>query len=185
MVIARVGCPWRCASASTATISGEWATVDAVLTALSTADVAHLAAHGRLSAENPLFSEIALADGPLIAYDLEQLTRVPHTVVLAACETGRAVVHTGDELIGLSATFLARGATQLVASVVPVPDAETAPLMIAFHQRLAAGAAPAAALAAAQSELGGRTDDRTFAASAGFVCVGSGIQSVRPAATHS
>jgi hypothetical protein len=34
------------------------------------------AAHGRLSAENPLFSEIALADGPLIAYDLEQLPRV-------------------------------------------------------------------------------------------------------------
>lgn len=47
-----------------------------MLISLSTAGVAHLAAHGRLSAENPLFSEIAPADGPLIAYDLEQLPRV-------------------------------------------------------------------------------------------------------------
>ena len=92
-----------------------------MLISLSTAGVAHLAAHGRLSAENPLFSEIALADGPLIACDLEQLPRVRQTIVLAACETGRAGVHTGDELIGLVATFLARGATHLVASVVPSP----------------------------------------------------------------
>jgi tetratricopeptide (TPR) repeat protein len=150
------------------------ATVHAVLTALAAADVVHLAAHGRLSADNPLFSDLQLADGPLVVYDVERLARVPHTVVLAACESGRSMVCAGDELLGLSATFIRRGAAQLVASVLPIPDAETAPLMIAFHRRLAGGVAPAAALAAAQQDLAG-DDPATLAAAAGFVCLGFGL----------
>lgn len=148
------------------------ATVEAVLAALATAGVIHLAAHGLLSASNPLFSELLLADGPLVVYDLEQLTRVPHTVVLAACDTGRPVVRTGDELLGLSAALIGRGTTQLVASVLPIPDVETAPLMVAFHRRLAAGDPPTVALAAAQHEQ--RTaGPAALAAAAGFVCLGS------------
>ena len=60
-------------------------------------------------------------------------------VVLAACDSGRPVVFTGDELLGFSATLLSLGTQQLIGSVVPVPDVETAPLMIAFHQQIAAG----------------------------------------------
>jgi len=157
----------------TAALVGAAATVDAVLGSLGTATVAHLAAHGRLSADNPLFSNLLLADGPLYVYDLERLARVPHTVVLAACDSGRSVVRTGDELLGLSATFIGRGAAHLVASVLPVPDVETAPLMAAFHHRLAAGQPPAAALATAQQEQGGG-DPAAVAAAAGFVCLGAG-----------
>ena len=150
------------------------ATVDAVLDALATAGLVHLAAHGRLSADNPLFSDLLRADGPLVVYDVERLARVPHTVVLAACDSGRSVVRTGDELLGLSATFIGRGAAQLVASVLPVPDAETAPLMVAFHRGLASGSSPAAALAAAQQQLAGSTsaDPAALAAAAGFVASG-------------
>ena len=150
------------------------ATAAAVLRGLATAGLVHLAAHGRLSAENPLFSDLLLADGPLVVHDIEQLDDVPHTVVLAACDSGRSVVRAGDELLGLSATFIARGAAQLVASVLPIPDAETAPLMVAFHRRLAAGQPPAVALAGAQQERG---DDEpaALAAAAGFVCLGHGL----------
>ena len=149
------------------------ATADRVLRALDGAALVHLAAHGRLAPHNPLFSELTLADGPLFAYDIEQLADAPHTVVLAACESGRSVVCAGDELLGLGAMFLARGASQLVASPLPVPDAETAPLMTAFHRRLAAGLPVAEALAQAQEQLrGGGTPD---VAVAGFVCVGSGF----------
>ena len=149
------------------------ATADRVLRALDGAALVHLAAHGRLAPHNPLFSELTLADGPLFAYDIEQLADAPHTVVLAACESGRSVVCAGDELLGLGAMFLARGASQLVASPLPVPDAETAPLMTAFHRRLAAGVPVAEALALAQEQLrGGGTPD---VAVAGFVCVGSGF----------
>lgn len=103
------------------------------------AALVHLAAHGRLAAHNPLFSDLLMADGPLVAYDLERMHRTPHTLVLAACESGRSVVCAGDELLGLSAMFLAEGACQLVASVLPVRDAETAPVMTAFHGLIAAG----------------------------------------------
>jgi len=85
------------------------AAVASVTAALSGAALVHFATHGRLSAENPLFSHLLLSDGPLVAYDLERLPVLPHTVVLAACESGRNVVRAGDELLGLSAVFLARG----------------------------------------------------------------------------
>ncbi|MGN9812833.1 CHAT domain-containing protein [Micromonospora sp. BQ11] len=151
------------------------ASVDAVRAALAQSGLVHLAAHGRLSAENPLFSDIALADGPLMIYDVERLPRVPHTLVLAACDSGRPVVRTGDELLGLGVAFLARGTAQLIASVLPIPDASTTPVMLAFHERLAAGHSPAAALAEAQHALG-RQDAHTAAAAAGFICIGAGTR---------
>ncbi len=149
------------------------ATADAVLAALPTADLAHLAAHGRLVPDNPLFSSLRFADGPVVVHDLERLRQVPRTVVLAACDGGRSVVHTGDELLGLAATFLACGSAQLVASVLPIPDAETAPLMVAVHRRLAAGQPCATALADAQQVVRG-AGPTALAAAAGFVCLGAG-----------
>jgi hypothetical protein len=160
---------------ATVPLTGGSATAEATAAALTKADLAHLAMHGRLSADNPLFSSLQLADGPLMVYDLEQLPRVPPTVVLAACDSGRHVVYAGDELLGLAATFLAKGTQQLVASVVPVPDAATAPLMVAFHERLAAGQAPASALAAAQQSVAEGGGAAELAAAAGFVCVGAGL----------
>jgi CHAT domain-containing protein len=149
------------------------ATVDTVLTALAKADLAHLAAHGTLVTDHPLFSSLRLHDGPLVCYDLDRLDRVPRTVVLAACDSGRSVICTGDELLGLGAAFLTKGCAQLVASVVPVPDAETAPLMVALHRLLAQGLPVAAALARAQAAADGPA---AIAAAAGFVCIGAGFQ---------
>ncbi|MGD9527931.1 MAG: CHAT domain-containing protein [Pseudonocardia sp.] len=156
-----------------ALLAGDAATAPAVLAALAGAGLVHLAAHGRLAVGNALFSDLLLADGPLMVHDIERLPRVPRTVVLAACEGGRSQVCAGDELLGLAAAFLARGSARLVAPVVAVPDARTAPAMIALHRRLAAGEGPAAALAAVQADPGG-DDPRDAAAAAGFVCLGSG-----------
>ncbi|MEV7802201.1 CHAT domain-containing protein [Microbispora sp. NPDC088329] len=50
--------------------------------------------------------------------------------------------------------------------------AATTPVMVAFHERLAAGRPPAAALAEAQRAVRG-DDPRTAAAAAGFVCIGA------------
>jgi CHAT domain-containing protein/tetratricopeptide (TPR) repeat protein len=150
------------------------ATVDAVLALMRSAGVIHLAAHGRLATDNPLFSSLRLHDGPLVVYDLERQDRVPHTAVLASCDSSRSLVCTGDELLGLSATFIAKGAAQLVASVVPIPDAETAPLMMLFHRLLAAGRPAAAALAAAQRQLQDH-DPGSIAAAAGFICMGGQV----------
>jgi len=151
------------------------ATVHAVEAALDGAALAHLATHGRLATHNPLFSDLLLSDGPLLAYDLERLHHAPHTVVLAACDSGHSVVRAGDELLGLSAAFLTQGSTQLIAPVLPVLDFETAPVMAAFHRLLVAGQPPAVALATVQHQV--VADEATRAAAASFVCLGGGFTS--------
>jgi tetratricopeptide (TPR) repeat protein len=157
-------------------------TVERVLAELEGAALVHLAAHGRLVAHNPLFSDLLLSDGPLVAYDVERVQRPPHTVVLAACDSARTVVCAGDELLGLSATFLAAGTSQLVATVLPVLDAESTPVMVALHQLLAAGLPPAEALMAAQRRMSDE-DDAVRAAAACFVCMGAGFSApLTPAA---
>lgn len=148
------------------------AAVESVAAGLDGARVAHLAAHGRIHPTNPLFTSLTFADGPLTVYDVERLRRPPEVVVLAACDVGRSAAHAGGELMSLSAAFLALGTRQVVASVVPVPDAETVPLMVAFHRRLAAGIPTAPALAAAQAELG-RGDPAAMAAAARFISIGT------------
>jgi tetratricopeptide (TPR) repeat protein len=157
-------------------LAGTAATIRAVTAALDGARLAHLAAHGHINPHNPLFTSLTFADGPLTVYDLEQLSRAPQLVILAACDVGRSVVRAGDELLGLSATFLALGTSHIIASVVPVPDSETAPLMTTFHRLLVAGQPPAAALAAAQLQLGG-THPAAVATAAGFVSIGTAAPS--------
>jgi CHAT domain-containing protein len=114
-----------------------------------------------------------------MVYDLEKLRRAPHTVVIAACDTGRSVAPVGDELMGVSATFLAQGTAQLIASVLPIHDVETAWLMTGLHARLAAGRPAGAALAESQVEALERGVDG-FAVAAGFVCFGAGLASPVP-----
>jgi len=149
--------------------------VHAVTEGLSGADLVHLAAHGHVRADNPLFSSLRLADGSLTVLDLERLERVAPTLVLAACDSGRPVVCTGDELLGFGASLLSLGAKQLVASVVPIPDAETAPLMVALHRQLAAGHHVAGALSLAQQQVASE-EGKAMAAAAGFICIGAGMK---------
>jgi CHAT domain-containing protein len=149
-------------------------TVERVLAEMEGAALVHLAAHGKLVAHNPLFSDLLLSDGPLVAYDVERVQRPPHTVVLAACESARALVCAGDELLGLSATFLAAGTSQLVVAVLPILDAEATPVMVALHQLLAAGLPAAEALMAAQQQVN-QEDDAVRAAAACFLCMGAGF----------
>ena len=157
----------------TRVLAGGEATVAAVLAALTGASVAHLAAHGRIRGDNPLFSSLRFADGPLTVYDLERLGSAPHTVVLAACDAGRSVVRAGDEPLGLTAAFLALGTRQLVAPVAPVPDGPTADMTAGFHTRLARGLTAARALAEAQQAVAGEPE--ATAAAVAFVCTGAGV----------
>ena len=145
-------------------LTGAQATVAATAEALDGARLAHLATHGHFRADNPQFSSLELADGPLTVYDLERLPEPPQTLVLSACDSGLSGVRPGDELMGLAAAVLSLGTRSLVASAVPVADEPTRPFMEAFHARLLAGDGPAEALAVTAARTG--LD--------GFVCLGSG-----------
>ena len=65
-------------------------------------------AHGRHSADNPLFSGLELADGPWFGYDIDQLDAIPPTVILSSCELGRSSVRWGEETIGMTVALAAR-----------------------------------------------------------------------------
>ena len=147
------------------------ATAKTVLAALDGARLAHVAAHGSFRADNPLFSSLRVDDGPVTVYDLEGLGHAPSTLVLSACESGLSGVRPGDELMGLASVLLALGTNVLIASIIPVPDEATRRLMCVFHEELAAGAGPAAALAAAQARVAG-DGPAGLAAAAGFLCLG-------------
>lgn len=150
---------------------GAEATATAVLTAMDGAGLVHIAAHATMRADNPLFSALELADGPVTVYDLERLTDAPHRVVLPACQSGVTAVRAGDELIGLVSALLALGTRTVVGTVLPVRDAVAGPLMDAFHARLCDGSAPESALAEARSRVD-QDDPGSYAAASSFVCFG-------------
>lgn len=127
----------------------EQATVGATLQALDGASLAHLAAHGHHERENVLFSSLDLADGPLMAYDVQQLVAAPRHVILSSCDVGRAVVRPGDEILGLTAALLYVGTATVISSVARVADTAATGMMTAYHRLLASGARPAEALAEA------------------------------------
>lgn len=129
-------------------------TVDAVADLATRVDILHIAAHGRHSSDNPQFSAVELADGPLFGYDIDRMGRVPQTVVLSACELGRSSVRWGEEAIGMTRAWLHAGTRCVVASPVVVTDDVACELLGAMHERLAAGALPAEALALAGERTG-------------------------------
>ncbi|WP_018223421.1 CHAT domain-containing protein [Salinispora pacifica] len=152
---------------------GPDATAEAALAALDGAPLAHLAAHGTFRTDNPMFSHVRLADGPLTVYDLERLACAPGTVVLSACDVGLSAVHPGEELMGLSTALLQLGTATVLASVLPALDSAAQELMVEMHRRLATGDTPRLALAGAQAEFGAGLDAGT-ATAASFVCFGAG-----------
>ena len=74
------------------------------------------------------------------------------------------------------------GTATLIAPVVPVPDAETADLMLAYHAHLLKGRPAAEALALAQQD-NPAADPVARVAAAGFVCLGDGTRSTTPRTT--
>jgi CHAT domain-containing protein len=149
-------------------LTGDAATAEATLHGLDGAAIAHVAAHGRLRRDNALFSAFDCADGPITVYELERLRAAPALVVLSACQSGVASVAAGDELMGSTAALFSLGTRSIIATVVPVDDSATAPLMAALHAELRDGRSPAVALATVAEHT---ADPATVA---GFVCYGAG-----------
>lgn len=154
-------------------LTGEHATVEQVLGAVDGMDVVHLAAHGHPRADNPLFSHLQLADGPLTAYDLERIPGMASLVVVSACDAGRTVQREGNEVLGLATAFLARRCRALVTPLLSVPDVETVPHMIALQQHLRSGCSPAEALMRARMAAAPILEDPTASVDL-FACLGAG-----------
>ena len=133
--------------------------------ALTSNDLVHIAAHGTHNRDNPLFSSIRLAGGPLFAYDIPQDAQLAEHIVLSACDLGLTTPRPGGEVLGLTAAFLSMGARCVVSSISRVDDTTAYATMRRYHELLAAGVDSAAAL--------GLATDGDLSRPAPFVCFGS------------
>ncbi len=127
-------------------------------------DLLHIAGHGNHPGDHPLFSAVELADGPWFGHDIDLLPRVPDVVVLSACDLGRTSV-SGEESVGMSTVWLHAGARSVVSALSLVADDLACEVFASWHRLMAAGSAPADALAQVSAE----TDDIVP-----FLCFGAG-----------
>jgi tetratricopeptide (TPR) repeat protein len=148
------------------------ATTARVLAALDGSWLAHVAAHGTFRGDNPLFSSLQLADGPLTVYDLESLGRAPYRLVLSSCESGRAAPAGADELLGLASSMMPMGTAGIIAAVVPVSDRVTPGIMDSLHERVAQGAGLPDALRLARMTAIATGDPVTMATACSFLALG-------------
>lgn len=128
-------------------------------------DLLHIAAHGYHVGEHPLFSALELADGPWFGHDIDLLPRTPATVVLSACDLGRFSTPHHEEALGMSAVWLHAGARTVLSSLALVADDLACDVFSGWHHLVAAGTAPADALA----QVSASAEDVVP-----FVCFGAG-----------
>ena len=165
------------------------ATEAALRQLVSRASVLHVATHGVLENNYPMYSHLMLApdrksdagdhttDGRIEAWELLDMDITADIAVLSACQTARGGTGFGEGVIGLSWSLFASGASTAVVSQWEVDSANTTNLMIAFHQRLLksgsrTGGAPAALREAAMTLLK-RSASRHPFYWAGFISVGA------------
>ncbi|MEM9609638.1 MAG: CHAT domain-containing tetratricopeptide repeat protein [Actinomycetota bacterium] len=160
-------------------ISGTEATRHRLVEALGRASLAHIAAHGVFRADSPMFSNFALADGPVTLFDLESASSVPEVVVLPACDAGASSVRSGDELIGAAAALLQRGVRSVVAPLIAVPDEATSAFTLELHRDLVAGRSAGTAVAGARERVRRSGVPGADAVAAAFVVIGGDDRPLR------
>jgi CHAT domain-containing protein/tetratricopeptide (TPR) repeat protein len=116
-------------------------------------DILHFSCHGRFDDLDPLSSGIVLQDGTLTARDIFNRKLNSSLVTLSACQTGINERKAGDELIGLTRSFLYAGIPSIIVSLWSVKADSTKELMVEFYKQIRNGKGKAAALQAAQKKI--------------------------------
>jgi CHAT domain-containing protein len=128
---------------------------DANVSALAGAacKILHICAHGEFRIDRPEISFIQLDDCQLYTDDLLQNDMHYQLVVLSSCETGRADIAPGDELIGLGRGFLYAGAGAVLTTLWRIESNHASNLMKTFYEHLLEGHTTDKALRLAQIAL--------------------------------
>ena len=128
-------------------------------------DIVHLSVHGKFDVTEPLLSYLQLSgdgqeDGRLTAAEMFGLPLdKSRLVVLSACETGKAEVTHGNEVLGMLRALIYAGAGSLVLSYWPVDSEATALWMENFY-RAVQSMPPAAAARQALQAVKSRSEYR-------------------------
>jgi tetratricopeptide (TPR) repeat protein len=95
----------------------------------------HYSGHAVLRHDNPFYSYLVLADGPLFAADFRMRRCRVGLVTLAACRTGEQVALPGEESTGLVRSLLEMGVRNVIAGQWPVSDESASEWMTHFYRR--------------------------------------------------
>jgi CHAT domain-containing protein/tetratricopeptide (TPR) repeat protein len=119
--------------------TGDAATETAAKEHAGAYDVLHFACHGELNLDDAMLTSLRLApdaknDGYLHAGEVFDMNLKASLVVLSACNTGLGELTSGNELMGLTRSFLYAGAPAIIASLWTVDDKSTALLMREFYK---------------------------------------------------
>lgn len=134
-------------------ITGEQATQSAVRSNIGRGDVVHFATHGIFNPDSPLDSGLVLSKGAggadsgqrIADVDSLELLRVtdimglkmnPSLVFLSACDTARAEISSGDEIVGLTRGFFVAGAPSVINTLWAIDDQSTAMLAKRFYENM-------------------------------------------------
>jgi CHAT domain-containing protein/tetratricopeptide (TPR) repeat protein len=131
--------------------------------------VLHYSGHGSLEASEPLASGLVLTESTVDAAELLQ-HRLPYVeVVLSACSTAwrpqstRDLNLSGDDALGLPASFLEAGARFLLASIPPVRAKAAHAFTVAWHRHRRAGQSPLQAYRTVQLDSLAAQPDTVYA----------------------
>jgi CHAT domain-containing protein/tetratricopeptide (TPR) repeat protein len=106
--------------------------------------ILHLATHGIVNNDNPMYSCLVLSqlqsnasdDGLLEAWEIMKMDLNADLVILSACDTARGKVGAGEGMIGLAWSLFVAGCPTTVVSQWKVETASNTEMMIAFHKNL-------------------------------------------------
>ena len=131
-------------------LAGANATVSGFAQNAEGKDLIHFACHGQFRADNPLYSNLHLADGNITVRDISSHNLSGAAVTLSACETGLNEVLPGEEIIGLARGFISAGVRSMLLTLWTVNDDAAKRLMIEFYSNLQRGNSFPASLRLAQ-----------------------------------
>ena len=123
-------------------LTGEHATeaeLEAVLATRPRWRAVHIACHGRVDTERPVFSSLALTragddDGFLTCYEILGMSIPADLVVLSACATAKGQMWRSEGIIGLTRAFMYAGTPRVLCSLWKVDDEATKALMVRFYE---------------------------------------------------
>ncbi|OWY22783.1 CHAT domain-containing protein [Sphingobacteriales bacterium UPWRP_1] len=106
--------------------------------------IIHLAMHGEVNDQNPMYSKLLFTQPPgasadeaeLNTYELYTMNLNADLAVLSACSTGEGQVQKGEGIMSLSRGFIYAGCPSIVMSLWKAADASTRQIMQTFYQNL-------------------------------------------------
>ncbi len=124
-------------------------------------NIIHIASHGLIDDQNPMYSKIAFAleetdsinDGYLHTFELYNMQLNAKMAVLSACNTGYGKVQKGEGIMSLGYAFAYAGVPSVIISHWQVDDKSTYLLMNEFYKYLAEGMPKSVALQKAKLAL--------------------------------